>query len=734
MRTLLVDNYDSFTYNLFQYLAEVNGDAPLVIRNDELTLKDIGELQYDNIVISPGPGRPEREADFGVCRELILAATVPLLGVCLGHQGICAAFGGRIDYADVPVHGRTSAVHHSGDDLFANIPSPFTAVRYHSLIATELPPVLDTIAWTESRINMGLRHRLRPIWGVQFHPESIGTEFGKRLLTNFRDLTRRHAQDAGERTATVRRPRRQTPASGSDTVDMPADAKAGSDEAAAKASRLELRYRKLPQRVDSESLFIGLFGDVEPAIWLDAAGSENARFSYLGDATGPHAEQITYDVAARRIEIRTAHSSTHRDQDIFSYLDAQLRLRAIGDTELPFSFNGGYVGYIGYEAKADCGGSRAYHAETPDAAFVFVDRFIAIDHAAAQIYIVCLDGQDEDARACAWLDAMIAKIETTAPADSRAPGGQAAGFELRMRHSNDEYRRLIEQCHEAIRLGESYEICLTNSMGCTIGIDSLNAYRELRSRSPAPYASYLRLGGIAVLSSSPERFLRVDRQRIVESKPIKGTRRRGATLVEDESLRLQLANSDKDRAENLMIVDLVRHDLGSVCVIGSVEVPLIFAVESYATVHQLVSTVRGRLKPGVSAVGAARAAFPPGSMTGAPKIRTMQIIDRLEGGPRGVYSGAIGWFALNGAADLGVAIRTIVVQGDTISIGAGGAVVALSDPDSEVDEMLLKLQGTLQALRQRAVQLRDRQAARSAATSVNGLHQGDVRARRFQAT
>jgi len=189
VKTLLIDNYDSFTFNLYQYLAEVNSTPPLVVRNDSARWDEICDLEFDNIVISPGPGRPEIERDFGICRQAILEAPVPVLGVCLGHQGLCHLFGGKVDYLDVVMHGRPSRVKHTGADVFAGIPSPFTAIRYHSLHVPELSDQLEALAWTEDGILMGVRHKTRPIWGVQFHPESIGTEFGHRLLDNFRALT-----------------------------------------------------------------------------------------------------------------------------------------------------------------------------------------------------------------------------------------------------------------------------------------------------------------------------------------------------------------------------------------------------------------------------------------------------------------------------------------------------------------------------------------------------------------
>ena len=230
-------------------------------------------------------------------------------------------------------------------------------------------------------------------------------------------------------------------------------------------------------------------------------------------------------------------------------------------------------------------------------------------------------------------------------------------------------------------------------------MDALTVHRILRRLTPAPHAAFLRFFDLAVASASPERFLRVDRAGWVESRPIKGTRPRGRDPREDEALREALRASPKDRAENLMIVDLVRNDLGRVCALGSISVPRLMEVESYAAVHQLVSTVRGRLLPGKTALDAIRSAFPGGSMTGAPKLRTMDLIDDLEEGPRAVYSGAIGFLGLDGTADLSVVIRTAVMRGSALSIGTGGAIVALSQPEDELAETWLKADAVIRAVR-----------------------------------
>jgi anthranilate synthase/aminodeoxychorismate synthase-like glutamine amidotransferase len=191
MQTLLIDNYDSFTYNLFQLLAEVNGVEPIVVRNDEAPWDELRRLSFDNVVVSPGPGRPDVESDFGVCAEAIRRCRKPLLGVCLGQQGIGWIEGGRVERAPEPMHGRVVEIEHDGSPLFAGIPNLFKATRYHSLaLQRPLPPSLHEIATCDG-VPMAIEHRTRPRWGVQFHPESIATEHGKLLLANFRNLTAR---------------------------------------------------------------------------------------------------------------------------------------------------------------------------------------------------------------------------------------------------------------------------------------------------------------------------------------------------------------------------------------------------------------------------------------------------------------------------------------------------------------------------------------------------------------
>jgi len=236
--------------------------------------------------------------------------------------------------------------------------------------------------------------------------------------------------------------------------------------------------------------------------------------------------------------------------------------------------------------------------------------------------------------------------------------------------------------------------------------DPLDFYQMLRIENPAPYSAYFSFRGgclfgekgFCILSSSPERFIRISRERVIESKPIKGTRPRGTTAEEDIVIKNDLKSSEKDFAENLMIVDLTRNDLGRVCIPGTVKVPKLMHIESYATVHQLVSTVTGCLRTNITSSDAVRAAFPPGSMTGAPKRRSCDLLATLEGGRRGIYSGCIGFFGLGGGVDLNVVIRTVVWTPAMMTIGTGGAIIHMSEAEEEYEEMLLKTRVILNAL------------------------------------
>ena len=662
MKILLIDNYDSFTYNLFHLLAEVSGVEPVVVANDRVDPGSIAGQGYSHIVISPGPGRPEKRRDFGRCAEILATSTLPLLGVCLGFQGLVHGCGGKVIVAPEAIHGQERDILHRGDPLFRGLPRRFSAVRYHSLTVTEpMPPCLETIAQSADGLPMAVRHRQKPQVGLQFHPESIGTEGGRQLIANFL---------------------KQTPPSAG-TIRF-----VGRPASVASPGPLQAHYRKLACFFDPERVFAALFAGKSPSFWLDSSQAEagSARFSYMGSGEGPHAFAITYRTGTGELMVARHGERLCQRGDIWDFLARELGEKACHAPDLPCDFIGGLVGYLGYELKAECGGEQTHRSPHPDASFMFVDRFLALDHRDRCLYLVALAEPHESVAVVEWFDfieAALADLPSLSP-----PEEQPVSW--RLARSRATYLADIQACLQAIHAGESYEVCLTNQLKAEPVSSAFDLYRTLRQTNPAPYAAWLCLEDVSVLCSSPERFLRLDGEGVLISKPIKGTRARHVQTSFDEALRQELATSVKDRSENLMIVDLVRNDLGRVCQIGSVTVPRLMAVESYATVHQLVSTVRGWLRPDRTPVDAIRAAFPGGSMTGAPKRRTMEIIDSLETEARGIYSGSLGYLSLNGRFDLNIVIRTIISDHKGLAAGIGGAIVALSEPEREYEEILWK--------------------------------------------
>jgi para-aminobenzoate synthetase len=702
LSTLLVDNYDSYTYNVFHLLAAVSGEEPLVVHNDMVSWKALSRWDFDAIVLSPGPGHPKRWHDFGVCADILRHSEVPVLGICLGHQGLGNVLSATVATAPTAMHGRLSRVRHDDSGLFAGIPQEFSVVRYHSLAVTgSLGPDGRVSAWTDDGVVMGIEHRRRPLWGVQFHPESVATEHGRAIVENFYEHVRRRRRP--------RAPRARVPATISDRppARRPSDGRLG-------GSGMKLRVRSIAGEPSTEPLFEQLFGYAEHAFWLDSADAPTplAQCSYMGTSAGSDRRVLEYDVVNGIVTAHGAGTSTVEQASIFEVLDRALAERAIEPPSGPLrGLLGGFVGYVGYECKADCGSPNVHRSDVPDAVLMLANRVVAVDHVAHRTDLLAIC-RENDAEAERWLDeaeVVVRELLRDPHAEEQAqhmtrlattdePPARPVSF--RCGRGREQYLADILRCQAALAAGESYEVCLTDQIHTDASPEPFELYRKLRRINPAPFAAYLKLGELAVLSSSPERFLSVDRERRVQARPIKGTKPRSDDPARDEELREGLLSDEKTFAEHLMIVDLLRNDLGRVCEVDSVRVPHFMTVEPYATVHQLISTVTGVLEGARTPVQCVRTCFPGGSMTGAPKLRTMGIIDDIEREARGVYSGALGYFGLDGSVDLSIVIRTIVMRPGATTIGAGGAIVMQSDPDEEFDEILLKARAPMATIAQ----------------------------------
>ncbi|KAI8366729.1 ADC synthase [Radiomyces spectabilis] len=852
IKTLIIDNYDSYTFNLLQLCSNIHN--VVVIRNDQFPWEYFKKHilpHFDNIIISPGPGRPERTSDFGLCTPLLAAQLDPqmqechrpIFGICLGHQGMAHLMGGKVVYAPRIMHGRLSQIHVQNhtyttyNDVLSGCASPFWAVRYHSLVVdrASLPASLlltafcyeddadmealqnatyvmdsvdDNSKTTEAHHHhylpqpatntnhpgetvtiMGFQHKTLPLWGVQFHPESVSTEYGMLMMRNFAHETRRWMEK-------VQRPCFNVPLP-LDILDCSAALpKIPATPVTPSIEPYELVVKaSCPSWVDPECFVEemistqSLYGiDLKAISWLDSS-RRNSPYSKTSVLSVDPAFSLTYSTLHRQVNVASRDGS-HQSQllpdtdSFFDYVSRLLRqcdgvqLCSPQDKIQTLPFYGGLAGYFGYEMKResmqgyvtpieqqcpckDHAENRPHCcacAEEPDAAFQFVDRFWVFDHIAHQIYVCCLVQKQDSSQpsllgqiglkkedAIQWVEnaekallhvsEMVRRRKLANDYISLTPASSACStpfprvdlnhipgsdlFSANVQRSS--YLAAIERCVQEIHEGESYEICLTTRFRLSLPLDLSTQMkdpslwwfytRHLRKNNPAPFSSLMVFPDcdLALFSSSPERFLKVTADHVAEMKPIKGTMGRVLSCVcadhecdgaqqcemrreqEDDRRKQTLWQDVKERAENLMIVDLIRNDLAQVCEPSTVNVPKLMHVETYEKVHHLVSTVRGTLRPHVHSVEAVRKCFPPG----APKLRSVQLLDQLEQHkPRGVYSGCLGYFSLDGSADFNVVIRTAVAatktNGVEVSVGGGGAITFLSNPEQEWKETLLK--------------------------------------------
>ena len=819
---------------------------------------------------------------------------VPILGVCLGHQALGYYYNASVTLAPCgPIHGLISKVRHKCEkydessitndtgektrlprfDLFQDIPQDFDVVRYHSLVVefpedeNELKSLeIEPIAWctndnassssndeciqfeselkSKSPICMGLRHKHNPHYGVQFHPESVGTgEMGYKIFRNFCQFCLDyHLSSVGLSGKNHLIP---------DRIDHSKDSRnAGSNiEQRKKGNQFKVFIHKINNDLDNlpspETVFQKLYASNDSSFWLDSSTGRrnadfdsalfgggkkqdecpivsNSRFSIMGGDDGPLCKKIEYwgfdhPMDKRGVFVyekdRDETKSNQVDSDLISYMNKELEksgidqnitlvdfkadgtvhLESCDTSSIPFEFTGGYVGFLGYEMRFDTERSRRTEVageanemaksnpNVPTAAFLFADRSLLYDHWRGEWYAIGVANTNQysiesecDDCVCAeevmrWLKDISHKLQsmvkqerlTTENRHVESAVQQDSLVEFKLDRCKEQYVKDIARCHDEIKNGESYELCLTNQFKTTLHFADdkrrsrtpFGLYQILRRRNPSPFAAFMNLNGsedneakVSICCSSPERFLSVTKGRnaspslqqshgwefappfvsknhdntafLVESKPIKGTSKRvindnyesvtESIRVQDLQLADELQSSVKNRAENLMIVDLLRNDLSRVCEPGSVHVPKLMAIESFKTVHQMVSTIRGKLNKEKSPIDVLSACFPGGSMTGAPKLRSVDILHQMEGRARGPYSGSLGYISLNGSMDMNIIIRTAILTPGTyepdksfswdVEIGAGGAITALSESEDEFDEMHLKAKAIKDAI------------------------------------
>ena len=450
-----------------------------------------------------------------------------------------------------------------------------------------------------------------------------------------------------------------------------------------------MRLVELDYTRDSAALFSHIAH--EPwSIFLDSGYPliDSGRYDIM--TARPYRTLLT---RAEETRIAGGGSLQYSKDDPFALVRRELGERRVNFSGLPFC--GGALGYFSYDLGRrveQLPARRRADIGMPEMAAGLYDWAVIVDHHRRRTWLVAADDSGPGEAGWKELQDLFGRSdEPEAPAYSVQSG-------LLNHTDRTQYRAAFDRIKRYIRDGDCYQVNLAQRFSVAVSGDSWSVYRQLRQSNPAPYACFFRLEDACVLSSSPERFISVSND-LVETKPIKGTIRRSAFAYEDKALAAQLLESEKDRAENLMIVDLLRNDIGKNCETGSVMVPRLFALESFATVHHLVSTVTGRLAQGRHALDLLRGAFPGGSITGAPKLRAMQIIEELETCRRSVYCGAIGYAGFDGNMDTNIAIRTLVHKDDRVYFWAGGGIVADSEPDSEYTECHTKAEAIMRLFR-----------------------------------
>ncbi|EJD04199.1 para-aminobenzoate synthase [Fomitiporia mediterranea MF3/22] len=752
-RFLIIDSYDSFTYNLAALFKQSIPSALIhIIKNDEFDFDELAPFlpYFSAVVVGPGPGSPAIPSDVGVVDSLWSLAEdkqMPIFGVCLGMQSLGLAFGASLRRLNVVKHGQVSRIMYNEEILFEGIPQGASVVRYHSLcVDPRDASKLVELAWADDgtengRVTMALKHRTKPFYGVQYHPESVCTDgSGPQLVRNFWRL-------ACEWRSKARRPVK--------TWDDNAERQFSVNIWPAFWTRDAHHLRFNPQRVTSTKIslpqlkvpqvceVLGVYKANTDFVLLDSA-AEPGSYSIIG-CMHPNSLKIQYFVGddfVTLIQGKRRTLSALGSCDVWTWLASFMRTKdgLGGDPTIPFW--GGLVGYLSYELGFEtlrCGHGKINpeNKRFPDVNLVYVERSLVVDTKTGEVTIQSLLPKDDD-----W-------FAFTASALKRAAVGEeitrkSSGLERPLSASKTtvvypdkaKYISRIKQAQDCLFSGESYELCLTARTRLLVpkspvasSQSSWEIYKKLRSANPAPYAAYIRFHPSTLISSSPERFLSYSRppSQLFQLRPIKGTVRKGNGMSRD--CAAEILNSPKEIGENLMIVDLIRHDLHGVLGTG-VDVRKFCGIEEYETVWQLVSVIEGSayphgeslddIKPFVCdkqlAWEVLRKSLPPGSMTGAPKKRSVQILQDLEDDERGIYSGVMGYWCVGGGGDWSVIIRSCfrhedepMSQNDPTDVdntghdewlvGAGGAITALSDPEAEWDEMLAKLQSVLRSFR-----------------------------------
>lgn len=652
---LVVDNHGFTTNILTHQLGAVH-----LITAAELAALNLTE--YTHVVIGHGTDIPDLTVLHAV-------PDIPVLAIGAGYQHLAAAYGHTATAPAQPVYGQPIQHHHTQTGLFAGLPNPIELITYHAWrLATMDPAVFTSHAVDDAENVLAYHVKGTNHWGLHADPAALQSTAGTKLVENFVALATTAQHVPQDTSATKPNPR-----------------------------SIELFTRDVPGRLDTAATFAAVQAEASAAFWLDSSAAHLGQgdTTIMGTNTGELSQTIRWDVDTNRLDVQDSATRSQHTANVLQYI-SEHGWETPQTTPGLSGFTGGWVGYLGYEAKQATviGHTNTWRAPTPDAYWIRPQTFLRYDHRNHRTTLFAY----ADESLLDQLEAALVFGDTPRPEPA-----QRTEVNGQWHLSATEYQQRVSHIRRMLQAGDAAGICLTDTFSKPEYLaDGLALYLRLRTNNPAPYGGYLRFNTfddeLEILASSPEKFLSVNTDGHIESKPIKGTVARSSDPVVDVDVAQHMAADPKIQSENLMITDLLRDDLAKVTTPGSVRVPKLMTVESFATVHQLVTTVTGALRPGLSATAALNAVFPGGSMTGAPRFVSLETLDTLEAGPRGIYSGAMGWLGDNNTAELNVVIRSIVIDSGHLTLGAGGAVVVDSEPAEEEAEKHLKAQALMTSI------------------------------------
>lgn len=698
IKILLIDNYDSFTFNVYQYLLELKYDV-ICIRNDKITVSDIKKMDLGAIFISPGPGNPQ---SAGICLEVVkfFSGKIPIFGICLGHQIIGEAFGGKVTYANQLFHGKTSKIVSNRLGIFNDFPKEFIATRYHSLIVEKetLPDCFDITCETEAGEIMGLKHKEYEIEGVQFHPESIMTQSGMKMLKNFLDRI-------NLKKCETRITRNTEPVIHSDTskqIDKVGIVQYGKKEKlntdfinVYKALRKKFGLASCclfdsvnGPEIDCGNSYIGLFPEFE-LIVDNHKMKIKSESKFLKDKFENNFCEL-FDIEKQEYDLEKKCFS-----DIFPIIAEMFKENKQHDFKTNFS--NGLMGIFSYEYLhyiEDIVDKNERVLNFPDIHLKYFSCVIEYNPKKNEILIIDNIFPTQEYKNIDIMQSVNDYIECNEKYTFKLGN-------IDFLHSNveeREYYQKVKKAKEYIKSGDIFQIQLGRRLNIKQNINPFEIYEKLRKVNPSPYMFFWEDSTYQLISNSPELQLRVEDGNVI-IRPIAGTSKgKGTNREEAEFYRKDLENNPKERAEHIMLVDLARNDIGRVADVGSVSVTTLMKSEEFSHVFHLISSVEGKVSKNINTMKLFESTFPAGTLTGAPKVRAMEIINELEDEERGPYGGAMGFFEFNGNIVSSIIIRTILKKEENLYLHASAGIVADSKDYLEWEEIQHKTEAIKQVL------------------------------------